>query len=122
MSDAPPTSVAASQPSYRDKELHRLMKELRGEVRTIPKAKKALERAEQRLRYTLRVVELWDDSHAKRARELLRLNCIPAANTHATMVFDPELRASLLQLCSVGLDAAADDRMAEALELGREVL
>lgn len=113
---------AARQPSYRDKQLGTLMKELRGAVRSLPLAKQALERVEQRLRYVLRVVELWDHTHAERAELLIRLGNLPAANTAASLVFDEGRRHDLLRQTNIGLDATAADRLAEAVELGREVL
>jgi hypothetical protein len=40
-----PTDLAERQPSYRDKELGALLKALRAEVRSLPKAKAALVKA-----------------------------------------------------------------------------
>lgn len=117
--DAPPTE---RQPSYRDTQLHALMKALRADVRPFPRPKLALERVEGRLRYVLRVIETWDASHAGRARELIQLGHLAAANGAATMIFDQDLRHSLLCQCFIDSDNGAADRVAEALELGREVL
>jgi hypothetical protein len=117
--DAPPPE---RQPIYRDAQLHVLMKTLRAAVRPHPPSRIALDKAEQRLRFVLRVVEQWDASHAARARELIALGCLPAANGAATMIFDRDLRHSLLCRCYIGADAGAVERMEEALELGREVL
>lgn len=115
-------NITQRTPSYHDKQLAKLMKELRASIKPYPQARQALERAERRLRYVLRVVEAWDESHAERAELLLRLGNVPAANTAAWLVFDSELRESLLQRAPIGHDSEANERIAEALVLGREVL
>lgn len=116
----PPRATEA--PTYRDRQLHDLMKLLRATVRPHPPAKLALEKVEGRLRYILRVVEGWDRLHVERAEQLIALENIPAANSAAWMVFDADLRAALLSRCQIGGDDQAADRMAEAAELEREVL
>jgi hypothetical protein len=98
------------------------MKLVRAAVRTQPAAKIALERAEHRLRFVLRVIELWDAGHAKRAEQLVRLGSHSAANTFASLIFDDETRHALLERCFVGGDAGALDRMSANVELSREVL
>jgi hypothetical protein len=110
------------QPTYRDAELMRLVKALRASVRPFPGARIALERVEGRLRYVLRVVETWDRTHETRARDLIRAGCLSAANTAAGLIFDPETRAGLLRQCFIGGDGGADERMAENMAAGREVL
>jgi hypothetical protein len=117
-----PIDQPTKQPTYRDQQLHKLMKDLRASVRSNPNTKLSPERVEQRLCIVLRVIELWDASHAERARELLRFGKIGAANTAATMIFDPATRLNLLSQPFIGLDHEADARIAEAAELGREVL
>lgn len=120
----PPAAEPERQPSYRDRELFILMKTLRASVRTIPAARIALQRAEARLRYNLRVVELWDKTHSDRARFLLTMGLQQAASTHASMVFDEALRHELLR--QTFMDTANDDgaaeRVAIAAELDRTVL
>ena len=117
--DAPPTE---RQSTYRDAQLHALMKALRAAVKSNPYARIALEKAEGRLRYVLRVVEVWDKSHAEHAELLIRLGNLAAANSAATMIFDGELRQSLLRQCFVGGDDGAADRVAENAARGLEVL
>jgi hypothetical protein len=107
-------------PSYRDATLHKLMRELRAAVRTTPAAKAALAKVEQRLRYDLKVIDLWDKTHAGRAELFISLGDIPKANTAASLVFDLDRRQALLQRCFIGLDQ--HDRIEEAKALGREVL
>jgi hypothetical protein len=97
-------------------------KDLRGCVRPFPSAKIALEKVEGRLRFVLRVIETWDDSHAKQAKELICLGCLPAANTAASLIFDADLRRSLLAQTPISGDAGAAERIAEATALGREML
>lgn len=110
------------EPTYRDAELGKLFKTLRADVRQIPTAKRDLEKLETRLRYVLRVCEQWDSAHVARARFLLSLGNIPAANTHASLIFDAETRQDLLRQCFVGFDLDTNDRTAENAELDREVL
>jgi len=110
------------QPIYRDTQLGALLKDLRAAVKPLPSAKIALERVERRLKFVLRVIETWDASHAERAETLIGLGQIEAANTAATMIFDAQLRAGLLARAHISSDSAASDRIAEALELEREVL
>jgi hypothetical protein len=107
---------------YRDAQLSAQLKELRAAVKPFAQARAALERVEERLRYVLRMVETWDTSHAERCETLIRLGNLAAANTAASLVFEPGLRTDLLRRCFVGIDHEADDRIAEAIELGREVL
>jgi hypothetical protein len=116
------SSSPERQPTYRDQALHRLMKELRADVRTNPNARATLTKVEQRLRFVLRVVELWDKSHAARAEELIGLGCLAAASTSAAMIFDPEVRANLYRRTPIGYDNSSEERIADAIELDREVL
>ncbi|HEU5097591.1 MAG TPA: hypothetical protein VFU22_00995 [Roseiflexaceae bacterium] len=111
-----------SESSYRDATLGRLLKELRGSVKTQPAAKALLEKVEKRLRYVLRVLESWDAHHAERAETLIQLGQLTAANGAASLIFEPQLRANLLRRTPVLADTDAGDRMAEALELERLVL
>ena len=108
--------------SYRDTQLAGYMKELRGMVKPMPRAKAALDRVEQRLKYLFRVLEAWDASHARQAETLLRLGNIPGANTAALMIFDDRMRIDLLSRAWIGGDADAGERLAEAIELERVVL
>lgn len=117
-----PGAMNAPAPIYRDKQLADLLKQLRAAVRPYPGAKIALEKVETRLRYILRVVEGWDRLHLERAEQLIRLGNIPAANSAAWMVFDADLRSTILRRCQIGGDATVEDRLAEAIELGREIL
>ena len=112
----------ASSPAYHDTQLRGLMKELRAAVKPYPHAKIALERVEARLKYTLRVVESWDSAHADKAELLIGLGQIAAANSATQLIFDREKRIALLRRCLIGGDAQAAERMAEAVELDREVL
>jgi hypothetical protein len=118
--DAPPTE---RQPSYVDQQLHACMRALRADVRTIPRAKLSLERAEARLRFILRVVDTWNTYHARRARQLIALGQLEAADSACWMLFDVDLRRELLRQCQTDTtnDAAAE-RVAENALLGREVL
>ena len=108
--------------SYRDEQLSRLMSDLRAAVKPLPVAKTALDKAEKRLRFVLRVVDGWDAYHAERADTLIRLGQIEAANGAATMIFDAQLRADLLRRTPILLYLDTGARMAEAMELEREVL
>lgn len=118
----PTPAQEPKQPTYRDQELMRLMKVLRADVRPFVRARQNLERLEGRLRYVLRVVETWDKTHEARTRELLRLGCLSAANTSASLIFDAETRQALLRSCLIGGDGGAAERIASALEADREVL
>lgn len=110
-------------PTYRDGPLHKLIRQLRADVRTIPHAKKSLEKVEGRLKYILRVLESSDDAHAKRAELFLTLGLIPQANTEASLIWDESTRTTLLDRARIGTDqGGAEDRMVEALEMEREVL
>lgn len=111
-----------SEPSYRDAPLGGLLKDLRGLVKSQPAAKLAVDKMEKRLRYVLRVLESWDAHHAERAEMLIGLGKLEAANGAASMIFDPQLRGDLYQRSPIIRDTGVDDRMAEALELEREVL
>lgn len=108
-------------PTYRDAQLHKLMKQLRADVRTNPTAKATLAKIETRLRYVLKVVTSWDHTHAKWAELYINLGDIPKANTAATLVFDDQVRADLLRRCFIGLTDDSD-ALAEAVALDREVL
>lgn len=116
MSDEP------RQPTYRDAELMRLFKALRATVKPYAGAKAALERVETRLRYVLRIIEQWDKTHSERAEFLIRMGCTEAANTHAAMIFDADVRAALYRRCFVGGDGGAEERVLGNAELDREVL
>lgn len=116
------TESTPRHPSYRDDQLHKHFKDLRTEVRAHPGAKAALVKVEQRLKYVLRVIETWDASHAERAETLIRLGNLEAANTAACLIFDKALRESILPRAPVTLDTGAAERMAEALELERQVI
>lgn len=109
-------------PSYRDRQLADLITDLRAEVRTVPRAKAALERVEKRLKWSLRLLESWDTTHAERAKMLLGLGKVAAANTEASLIFDDTTRHNLLRQMFIGGDDQADDRAAENAELEREVL
>jgi hypothetical protein len=111
-----------SESSYRDAPLGSLLKDLRGLVKSQPAAKATLEKVEKRLRYVLRVLEGWDAHHAERAETLIRLGQIEAANGAATLIFDTQLRNDLYRRTPILGDTQADDRVAEALEMEREVL
>jgi hypothetical protein len=111
-----------SEPTYRDAHLGGLLKELRGLVKSQPAAKAMLEKVEKRLRYVLRVLESWDAHHAEQAETLIGLGQLAAANSAATLIFEPQLRTDLYRRTLILADSADSDRMAEALELGREVL
>jgi hypothetical protein len=110
------------QPSYRDTQLGGLMKELRAAVRPYPPAKLALEKVEKRLKFNLRVVQQWDETHAERAELMLRLGNVGAANTEACLIFDEATRHALLRRATIGIDHEADERIAEAVLLEREVI
>jgi hypothetical protein len=113
---------AMSEPTYRDAQLGGLLKELRGLVKSQPAAKALLEKVEKRLKFVLRVLEGWDAHHAEQAETLIRLGNLPAANSAATLIFEPQLCAGLYRRSPILSDSTADDRMAEAIELEREVL
>jgi hypothetical protein len=119
MGTNPPTSTEAA---YRSHELRKCAKELRAAVRHIPGARLALERFEKRVRFELRVVEAWDDHHAAEAERCLQLGQVARANTMAGLIFDDERRVGLYERCPIGIDDSADEWMAEALELERQVL
>lgn len=118
----PRTPETDRAPSYRDAQLTGLMKELRAAVKPLPTAGQALARVEHRLRFVLRVTDLWDKTHAERARTLIQLGNLEAANTSACLIFDAGLRADLLRLAPIKQDTGAGDRLAEAAAMGREVL
>jgi hypothetical protein len=111
-----------SNESYRDPQLAAQIKDLRAAVKSMPTAKHALEKVEARLKYVLKVVELWDASHAERAATLIRLGQIEAANSAASLIFESGLRSDLLRQAPITQDVGAGDRLAESLEMGREVL
>jgi hypothetical protein len=111
-----------SEPTYRDAQLGGLLKDVRGLVKNQPATKRALEKVEKRLRYVLRVVESWDAFHAERAEMLIQGGLLEAANGAATLIFDEQTRHDLYRRSPVLRDASADGRVAEALELEREVL
>jgi hypothetical protein len=115
-------STSGNLPSYRDSQLHSAIRELRAAVKPFPRAARALQGVEYRLKFVLRVVQSWDDHHAERAETLIRLGKIEAANSAASLIFDDGLRADLLRRTPIGIDPAAPDRLAEAIELEREVL
>lgn len=114
------TDIPQRQPSYRDRELHRLMRQLRAAVKPIPTANASLAKVEARLRYVLRTMDLSDKTHAERAERLLTFGLVEQANTEASLIWDDATRLNLLARCPIGLDQ--HNRTAEALELGREVL
>jgi hypothetical protein len=122
MSTYAPIDQVERQPTYRDKELGTLMKALRDEVRTLPKAKAALVKVEGRLRYVLKVLDLWDQTHAGRAELFLSLGDVPKANTSASLIFDADTRAALLRRAPIGSDRATGERLEENSLLEREVL
>jgi hypothetical protein len=111
-----------SEPTYRDAPLGGLLKDLRGLVKSQPAAKATLEKVEKRMRYVLRVLETWDETHAERAETLIGLGRLEAANSTASMIFDAQLRGDLYRRSPILGDTGADERVAEALELEREVL
>lgn len=116
------TEQTPRQPTYPDAELNRHMKDLRACCKPYPRAQAALERTETRLKYILRVLHTWDETHAGRAETLIRLGNPEAAQTAAQMIFDRQLRADLLGRARIGGDPDADERMLEALEMERTVL
>ena len=111
-----------SESSYRDAPLGGLLKELRGLVKSQPAAKATLEKVEKRLRYVLRVLDTWDAFHAERAETLIRLGRLEAANSTASMIFDAQLRGDLYRRAPIIGDTGTGARVAEALELEREIL
>ena len=111
-----------SEPTYRDAPLGGLLKDLRGLVKGQPAAKATLKKAEERLRYVLRVLESWDAHHAERAETLIGLGKLEAANGVASLIFDAQLRGDLYRRSPILLDTGAGERVAEALEMEREVL
>lgn len=111
-----------SEPTYRDAPLGGLLKDLRGLVKSQPAAKATLKKIEERLKYVLRVLESWDASHAERAETLIKLGRLEAANSTASLIFDAQLRGDLYRRAPIIRDTDAGQRMAEALELEREVL
>src|SRR5215213_4765734 len=115
-------TTPSTPPTYRDHELGALLKGLRADVKPLPSASLTLQRVEKRLRYVLRVIESWDAYHAERAETLIKLGKFEAANSTATMIFDEDVRAALYWRAPVTLDTGAGERIAEALELEREIL
>lgn len=108
---------------YRDSQLAGHMKELRACCKPFPRAKAALERTENRLRYLLRLLQTWDETHERQVETWLRLGNIEAANTSAALIFDPETRLRLLRRAQITPDTEdAADRWAENELMERMVI
>ncbi len=112
---------AQREPTYRDAQLHKALRDLRASVKHTPEAKRLLAVAEARLRYILKVLEQWDDLHAEQAEKFIALGNLPAANVETTLIFNPELRAALYPRCYIG-GPEDDSRLADAVALDRLVL
>lgn len=107
-------------PTYRG-ELATVMKELRASVKGT-RAEIILARAEKQIRYQLRIVEAWDKYHVDKAELLISLGMLDAANSEATLVFDPTIREALYWRAPVSKDHGAAERLAEIAQMGREIL
>jgi hypothetical protein len=113
--------TSTKAPTYRDRELGALMKELRASVKGT-RAELPLGRAEKRLRYVLSIVESWDKYHVNKAELLISLGMFDAANSEATLIFDANTREALYWRAPVSKDHGAAERLAEIAEMDREVL
>lgn len=120
-----PAQIDAHTPpkaaAYRDRELTAAFKELRAVVKGTP-AELPLKRAETRLRAVQRIIEASDDYHVARAEMFLKAGMLDAANSEASLVFDPNVRSALYWRSPISKDHGAAERLAEIAELDREVL
>ena len=116
------TPEAQHAPTYHDPQLASLMRAHRASIRNNPEARKTLALVEFRLKYLLRLLRQWDELHAGRAEQLIRLGNLPAANTAASMIFDDTRRAALYDRTPIGFDQADVDRLIAVIENDRQVL
>lgn len=109
---------------YTNSRLEKLLKVLRAEVRTLPKAVKALADVEAELHYQDPVMRAHDTQHASRAEQLLILGKYDSASSEATLIWHAPTREALYSQVQVLRPAMGDEaavRVAEAFALGREI-
>jgi hypothetical protein len=111
-----------AEAKFKDAQLNGLLRELRAETKTLPKASRTLERVEGRLVYLLRLLGDWDRTHAARAEELLKLGRTESAAATAALIFSEDVRRALYDRAPLTSDTSAAERYAEAEALGREVV
>lgn len=110
---------------YTNTRLEKLLKVLRTEVRTLPKAVKALADVEGELHYQDPVMRAHDTQHARCAEDLLLLGKYDSASSEATLIWHAPTREAIYTQVHAQRPTQGDDaavRVAEALALGREVL
>ncbi len=115
------------QPKYRDSRLNDRCKVLRASVKGFPTQERDVSRLEERLVYLDGLIGMWDDRWAKQALTEYRRGAIDASGLSAMNIFDDERRFALLRRLQPAdalfvVDPSTADRVAEAVELEREVL